>query len=171
MQPTPYFVHIFMDCNRQIYPCSSDNVSLNTYITLLATKNWEESEGNTAICMLTVADSEHTCHKRRREGPATATTPIDGCWQVVTALMGMLMARGCAERGRAAGRTVTAVPTISYSVGVQRSRGSSSRVRKTEKNLAYQPARDPLIWAAYMPRNVGPLGALLGGFDGTCKQV
>ncbi len=72
--------------------------------------------------------------------------------------MGMLMARGCAERGRAAGRTVTAVPTISYSVGVQRSRGSSSRVRKTEKNLAYQPARDPLIWAAYMPRNVGPLG-------------
>src|SRR6266700_5454227 len=72
--------------------------------------------------------------------------------------MGMLMARGCAERGRATGRTVTAVPTISYSVGVQRYRGSSSRVRKTEKNLAYQPARDPLIWAAYMPRNVGPLG-------------
>ena len=78
MQPTPYFVHIFMDCNRQIYPCSSDNVSLNTYIKLLATKNREGIEGNTAICMLTVADSEHTYHKRRREGPATATTPIDG---------------------------------------------------------------------------------------------
>jgi len=78
MQPTPYFVHIFMDCNRQIYPCSSDNVSLNTYINLLATKNWEESEGNTAICMLTVADSEHTCRKRRREGPATAMTPMMG---------------------------------------------------------------------------------------------
>jgi len=78
MQPTSYFVHIFMHCNRQIYPCSSDNVSLNTYIKLLATKNWEEIEGNTARCMLAVADSEHTCRKRRREGPATAMTPMMG---------------------------------------------------------------------------------------------
>jgi len=43
-------------------------------------------------------------------------------------------------------------------VRVQRSVGSSSRVREMKKNLAYQPARDPLIWAAYMPRKVGPLG-------------
>jgi len=47
--------------------------------------------------------------------------------------MGMLMAWGCAERGRAVGRTVTTVPTISYSVGGQRSWGSSSWVRETEK--------------------------------------
>ena len=33
----------------------------------------------------------------------------------------------------------------------QRSAGSSSRVRGIEKNLAYQPAWDPGIWAAYMP--------------------
>ena len=44
-------------------------------------------------------------------------------------------------------------------VQVQRSVGSSSRVREMKKNLAYQPARDPVIWAAYMPRKVGPLGA------------
>jgi len=43
-------------------------------------------------------------------------------------------------------------------VRVQRSVGSSSQVREMKKNLAYQPARDPLIWAAYMPRKVGPLG-------------
>ena len=79
MQPTPHFVHIFMHWIRQIYSCGSDNFSLNTYIKLLATKNWKEIEGNTAICMLAVADSEHTCHKRSREGPVTATTPIDWC--------------------------------------------------------------------------------------------
>ena len=45
-----------------------------------------------------------------------------------------------------------------FGVRVQRSVGSSSRVTEMKKNLAYQPARDPLIWAAYMPRKVGPLG-------------
>ena len=70
--------------------------------------------------------------------------------------MRMLMAGGSAERGRVTGGTVTA---IGWSVGGQRSWGTSSRVRETGKNLAYQLARDPLIWAAYMPRNVGPLGA------------
>ena len=76
----------------------------------------------------------------------------------VTVLMRMLMARGSAEKGRVTGGTVTAVPSVGWSVGGQRYLGSSSRVRETSKNLAYQPARDPLIWAAYMPRNVGPLG-------------
>ena len=69
-----------MHCNRPIYSCSSDKVSINTYINLLATKNWEESEGNTAICMLAVADSEaHCTHVINDIGPATTTTPIDGC--------------------------------------------------------------------------------------------
>src|SRR6267378_4275663 len=72
--------------------------------------------------------------------------------------MRMSMARGSAEKGRVTGGTVTAVPSVGWSVGGQRYLGSSSRVRETGKNLAYQPARDPLIWAAYMPRNVGPLG-------------
>ena len=48
---------------------------------------------------------------------------------------------------------------LGFGVRGQRSAGSSSRVRGIEENLAYQPARDPGIWAAYMPRKVGPLGA------------
>ena len=77
--------------------------------------------------------------------------------------MRMLMACRSAERGRVTGQMVTAILTIDWSIGGQRSWGTSSRVRETGKNLAYQPARDPLIWAAYMPRNVG-----VGPLDAHC---
>jgi hypothetical protein len=70
--------------------------------------------------------------------------------------------------------TVTAVPgvpTKSSSVGGQRSRGSSLRVRGIEKNLAYQPARDRVVLAADMPGIVGPLGGVNLGEAGICKHM
>jgi hypothetical protein len=79
MEPTPYFVLILLHYNRQIYRYSSGNVSPNTYINLLEAKNWEENEGNTAICMLAVADSEHTRHKQRQGGPGNRHDTNDGC--------------------------------------------------------------------------------------------
>jgi hypothetical protein len=58
-----------MHCNRQIYRYSGDKTSLNTYINLLAAKNWEENEGNTSIYVLAVRNSERTRHRCRWEQP------------------------------------------------------------------------------------------------------
>jgi len=60
-----------MHCNtsRQIYRYRGDKTSLNTYINLLAAKNWEENEGNTLIYVLTVRNSERTRHGWRWEQP------------------------------------------------------------------------------------------------------
>ena len=58
--------------------------------------------------MLAVAHSEHTSHGW--EGPETVLMGVDR--YLATAVMGILLECGSAtERGRTAGRTVTAAPT------------------------------------------------------------
>jgi len=52
-----------MHHDGQIYHYIVDDISLNTYNNILATKIWEGNEGNTTTCVLAVADSEHTCYR------------------------------------------------------------------------------------------------------------
>jgi hypothetical protein len=66
-----------MCCNEQIYKYSSGNYGLNTYINPQTTKSWEENEGNMAICVLAVADGEHTRNRRRREAPSHQLMGVD----------------------------------------------------------------------------------------------
>jgi len=98
--------------------------------------------------MLAVCDSKHIGHGWCWEGLATVLIggegsdgSVDGVWECCQKRKCNGMHSCCHADHKA----------LSLRVGGKRSVRSSSQVWKTEKNLAYQLAQDPLIWAAYMP--------------------
>ena len=79
-------------------------------------------------------------------------------WQVATAVMVIWWHVEGFQKRKGDDGMVAAVPTTKLEARGQRSPAWFPRVRKSKENPAYQQAWECVVWAAYLPQNVGPLG-------------